>query len=108
MPELAVSSLLDHLGGITGLNGEHLELHAEGGSGESVVSVEEVTERSEGHVTVLVVDLGEDNGVLAGAGGLESVGLEGVTHISKSLGSLGATNEGHNVRVVLLGEHLLG
>jgi len=31
-----------------------------------------------------------------------------VTYIGESLSSLGATDEGHNVRVVLLHEHLLG
>jgi len=67
LPELGISSFLDHLGGITGLNGEHLELHAEGSSGESVVTVEKITEGSEWHVAELVVNLGEDNGVLARA-----------------------------------------
>jgi len=57
LPELGISSFLDHLGGITGLNGEHLELHAEGGSRESVVTVEEISERGEWHVAVLVANL---------------------------------------------------
>jgi len=46
--------------------------------------------------------------MLAGAGRLESVHLEGVAHIGESLGSFGAADEGHNVRVVLLRKHLLG
>jgi len=54
---LAVTSFLDHLGGITGLSGEHLELYAEGGSRESVVTVEEITEGGEGHVAEFVANL---------------------------------------------------
>jgi len=49
------------------LNGEHLKLHAEGCSGESVVTVEKITEGGEWHVAELVVNLGEDNGMLARA-----------------------------------------
>jgi hypothetical protein len=108
LPELAVSSFLDHLGGITGLNSEHLELHAEGGSRESVVAVEKITKGGDWHVAVLVADLGKDNSVLARAGRLKSISLECVAHIDETLGSLWSADEGHNVRVVLLRKHLLG
>ena len=61
---VALRSLLDnHLGGITGLDGEDGELYAEGGSRELVVSAEEGLEADEWEVAELASDLGEHDGV---------------------------------------------
>jgi len=71
--------------------------------------VEQVSEGGEGHVAEFGADLGEDDGVAGGTTRrLESGGVEGVLHAGETLGSLGSGDEGHDVGVVLLGEHLLG
>ena len=62
------TTLLDnHLGGITGLDSKNGELNAEGGSREGVVTVEEVTETGEGHVSELCSNLGKDESMLGWA-----------------------------------------
>jgi hypothetical protein len=71
--------------------------------------VEEISEGGEGHIAELGTDLREDHSVAVWATRrLESGRVERVLHASQGLGGLGSSDEGHNVGVVLLRQHLLG
>jgi hypothetical protein len=97
-----------HLGGGSVLNGSDLNVDSEGVTGESLGSVEEISERGNGHTGEFAGDLRDDDGVRSVASGKVSF-ISGVVvgNLGEVSSGLRSVNEGADVRVVALAEDVL-
>jgi hypothetical protein len=97
-----------HLGGGSVLNGGDLDVDSEGVTGESLGSVEEISERGNGHTGEFGGDLRDDNGVRSvGSGEVGLISGVVVGNLSKVSSGLRSVNEGADVGVVALAEDVL-
>ena len=96
------------LNAVTTVNVGNLDVDSESVSGESVGSVEEISERGDGHGGEFGGDFGDNDGVRhVGAGKVGSVGVGVVGNLSEGTGGLGSVDESADVGVVRLSEDVL-
>ena len=98
-----------HLGGGSVLNGGDLDVDSEGVTGESLGSVEEISERGGLHGSEFAGDFGDNDGVRSvGAGKVSLVSSVIVGNLGEVGGGLRSVNESADVGVVRLAEDVLG